>query len=283
VRKDLAQQDLFVADLVDVSVRGEMSSMEFPLFSLSTKPDTEIFRYTNPDTGDWIEIIPSANGRATQHDKDILIYATSQIVAAAKEGRPVSRLVKIKAHDYLVSTARNVSGKSYDELMTSLARLRGTTFKASIDRFLDGKNEKRGEVFGLINEARVLAKDDRMIGIEIEISERLFNAISNKHVLTYNPEYYKIRSPVTRRLYELCRKHCGNQAIWEIGFAKLKSKVGSKANDKEFRRMLKATVQKQPIPDYHIDYRAQVKGLPGREKVIIMLDKDGEIRRAEVG
>ena len=281
------QGDMFVADLVDVPIKGEMSTMEFPLFSLATKPDKEIYRYDNPKTGDWLEIIPSVRGRATQHDKDVLLFAMSQIVEGLKRGREVGRevgrKVQITAHEFLVATGRSRGGKAYDELLSSLERLRGTTFKAGIERLLDGKTHKKGEVFGLIDSAKVISANGRMVAIDIELGERIFLALGRHDVLTYSPEYYGLRSPMTRRLYELCRKHCGKQPIWEIGLEKLHDKVGSRASRREFRRQIVQTVKKQPIPDYMIDYQRRIPGKPGTEKVVVMLDLDGELREELAG
>ena len=64
--------DFFVCDIFDASPKGDMASMEHPIFSLSTKPDTRIRRYEHGDH--YVEIKPSADGLATIHDRDILIY-----------------------------------------------------------------------------------------------------------------------------------------------------------------------------------------------------------------
>ena len=69
----LDQLDLFVADIIDIAPKGDLHSMEYPIFAVSSKPDIEKFRYENAN-GNWLEIIPSVNGRATIHDKDMLLY-----------------------------------------------------------------------------------------------------------------------------------------------------------------------------------------------------------------
>ena len=72
--------DLFVCDLFDAAPKGDMASMEHPIFSLSTKPDTRIRRYEH--NGCLVEIIPSVLGLATMHDRDVLIYCISQCIKA---------------------------------------------------------------------------------------------------------------------------------------------------------------------------------------------------------
>lgn len=105
------QQDLFVCDVVDAVPKGDMSSMEHPLFSLSTKPDMRPRRYERNDN--WIEISPSRYGLATVHDRDVLIYCISQCMAALNEGRKVQRAMRFKAYDLLVATNRQTSGRGH--------------------------------------------------------------------------------------------------------------------------------------------------------------------------
>jgi len=75
-----------------------MASMEHPIFSLSTKPDNRVRRYQNGDV--FVEIKPSSDGLATVHDRDVLIYCISQLMASLNAGKPVSQLVRFKAHDF---------------------------------------------------------------------------------------------------------------------------------------------------------------------------------------
>ncbi len=264
------QLDLFVADLVDVTTKGEMSSMEYPIFAISTRPDKEIYRFDNPATKGWIEIIPSAKGRATIFDKDLLLYAISQIVEAQNRGLPVSRKVRITAYDYLKATRRNTDGRSYQILQESLVRLRGTTFKSNIT--VEGKVGKtqKGYIFGFIDDAMIQETNGRMSSIEITLSERLAQAVYKRQVLTYDKRYFDLRSPISRRLYELCRKYCGNQPIWEISITKLYNKFGTRSSVREFRRKIKNAVAEQGIPGYLLDHEKACPKMNAQEKLIVV-------------
>lgn len=274
------QLDLFVADLIDVSPKGDLHTMEYPIFAISSKPDKEKFIYKNEQTGSWLEVVPSADGRATIHDKDLLIYCFGQIAEAANRGREISRRVKITAYDYLLTTNRGTDGKSYSAIGDTLARLRGTTFKSNIVNKGNGESRK-GEVFGLIDYgAAVTDEKGRLAHIEVVISEQLFSAIANNKILTYNRDYFKLRSPYDRRMYELCRKHCGNQSVWEIGFENLWKKFGVRSPLREFRRKVKEQVKKQSIPDYCIEYQT-AKESGTIEKLIVYRDKDSYLRDTE--
>jgi plasmid replication initiation protein len=267
------QLDLFVADIVDVLPKSDIHSMEYPLFAISSKPDTDIFRYEHAN-GNFIEIIPSVKGRATIHDKDLLLYCFGQVAEAINRGHKPTRRLKITAYDYLVSTNRNTDGRSYAAITDTLSRLRGTTFKSNI-----GKGEtKKGDVFGLIDSGTAVTdKNGRLDYLEVVLSEHLYNSITTHNILTYNRDYFKLRSPYDRRMYELCRKHCGSQSVWEIGFEKLYGKFGVKSELREFRRKIKELIKEQGIPDYFVEHQT-AKQSGTIEKIIIYRDKDGFLK-----
>jgi plasmid replication initiation protein len=60
----------------------------------------------------------------------------------------------------------------------------------------------------------------------VTLSDWVFNAINAREVLTLHRNYFRLRKPLERRLYEIARKHCGQAREWRIGLAKLKVKCG---------------------------------------------------------
>ena len=88
------QQDFFLCDIFDAIPKDDMATMEHPVFSLGTKPDRRILSYTH--NGIDIQVTPSVKGLATIHDKDILIFCISQLMAAINAGRTVSRTLVLK-------------------------------------------------------------------------------------------------------------------------------------------------------------------------------------------
>ena len=271
-----AQTDLFVADIIDVAPKSDMGSMEHPIFSLSKKKDLETFRYEYPNLSAWVEVIPSAQGRATIFDKDLLLYCIGQVVEGLNRGREVSRRLQISPYEFFMTTGRSHGGDQYRRLHETLGRLRGTTIKTNVNtKGKADKTSRRGEVFGLIDEAKIVEREGKAVGIEITLSERIFNAINEKHVLTYTREYFRLTSPNDRRLYEICRKHCGDQLYWEIKIENLYAKFGSKSKMKEFRRMMKKIIVSQSIPDYYVELESHGKV----EKLTVQRDKDGAIQQ----
>jgi plasmid replication initiation protein len=139
------QGDFFIADIQDVVPKGDLASMEHPLFALRPG-DRRVRRYER--NGLMVEVQPGAKGLATIHDKDVWIYCISQLVEGLNRGRgDPGRVVHFKAHSFLVATNRGTSGSSYSRLADSLERLRGTTIITNIETA--GRRERHG--FGLID------------------------------------------------------------------------------------------------------------------------------------
>jgi plasmid replication initiation protein len=234
-------QDFFVCDIFNAAPKADVASMEHPIFSLSTKPDKRERRYEH--NGNFIEIKPSSQGLATIHDRDILIYCISQIMAAIKDGRETTQTVRFKAIDLLTATNRMDNGTGYALLKNALERLRGTTISTNI---LTGGVETL-KIFGLIESAEIMrqTREGRMQEIEIKLSDWVFNAIRANEVLTLHRNYFRLRKPLERRMYELARKHCGKQEMWKISLELLRKKCGSSSSMKEFRRLVQIIVKEE--------------------------------------
>lgn len=248
--------DFFVCDLFDAAPKGDMASMEHPIFSLSTKPDSRIRRYEH--NGSFVEIAPSAHGLATIHDRDILIYCISQLMAGLNAGRPVSQTVRFKAYDLLQATNRVTDGRGYEGLKSALERLRGTTISTNI---ITG-GEEQLDIFGLIDGAKILRKtrDGRMLDVEVKLSDWVFNAIRAKEVLTLHRDYFRLRKPLERRIYELARKHCGMKDEWRISLETLQKKSGSNSTTREFKRLVSNIIEQDRLHGHMPDYAMTLDG-----------------------
>lgn len=247
-------RDFFLCDLFDYTMKDDGVSMEAPIYSLSTKPDLSVWQWQSQDGSRSITVTPSVLGRATQHDKDVLIYVVSQMTEALNRGRfdASNRTVRFRVYDYLVSTNKLTGGKEYDRLEDALERLRGTSIKTNIQT--GGQRVKEG--FGIVDKWKIVEKEtdnERMAAVEVTISEWLFHAVQAREVLTINNDYFRLRKPIARRLYELARKHCGSQPQFVIGVELLKEKCGSQSSLKEFRRNLKEVIQADTLPDYRMN------------------------------
>lgn len=248
-------RDFFLADMFDYALKDDGASMEVPIFTLSTKSDLSTWKWASKDGNKSIEVYPSVKGRATQFDKDVLIYVVSQITEALNRGRDdaKNRTVRFTVYDYLVATNRGVGGDDYKRLQEAFERLAGT--RITTDIRTGGERVKEG--FGIIDSWRILEKsreDERMIAVEITLSRWLFNAVQAFEVLTIHPDYFRLRKPLERRIYELARKHCGRQTQWSIGLDLLREKSGSRSSLHEFRRMVKNIVEASTLPEYRMTF-----------------------------
>lgn len=248
------QHDLFICDIADAIPKDMLVEMEHPFFSLSTRPDTSVRQYEH--NGNKIIIYPNVVGMPTIFDKDVLIFCISQVMAAIKEGRPVSKTVKINSYDLLRFANRGTDGRSYQRLVQAIMRLRGVNIRTNIRT---GDIEQTN-IFGLIDEAEVQRKygmDGRLVSCEIVLSDWVMNAILSKEVLTLHRDYFRLRKPLERRVYEIARKHCGRQPVWEIGLPLLYKKSGSGGTLRRFRHSIRAMGKTNHLPDYELEHDDQ--------------------------
>ena len=250
---DLGNQgDFFLCDVFDALPKSDLASMEHPLFSLSTRPDRRILSYSHNDVD--IQVVPSVKGLATIFDKDILIYCISQLMAAINRGRATRRTVTLTAHDLLRATNRETSGDAYRRLKEAFERLAGTRITTNMQT--GGVDATTG--FGLIESWQILrtgpgtgnGRGGRMLSVTVTLSEWLYRAVLSKSVLTLNRDYFSLRKPLERRVYELARKHCGRQDSWRVSVETLLKKSGSASPRRVFRKMIRDMIKAQTLPDY---------------------------------
>jgi len=244
------QKDFFIADIFDaITFRSDIASMEFPLFTLKAGDEKPV-EYTLQDFKTVIRS-PVGIGRATIHDKDIWIYCISKMRQAMFEGEEVSRTVRFTIYDYLVTTNRTTSGRDYLRTKDALERLAGTRITTEIET----ARTREAHGFGLVDAWRVIEeKDGKMIRVEVTLPNWLYRSITSTELLKISPDYFRLRKPLDRRIYELARKHCGNQKDFKIALATLYKKSGSTANIREFKRAIKSLAASNDLPDYFIQY-----------------------------
>lgn len=245
-------RDFFGADVLDWALKSDRHTMEHPMFSLSKTPDRKERHYEHQ--GRTVTVMPSSRGIATIWDKDILLYCISVLVEALNRGRTdVSRTVRLKAYDLMITTNRSTGGEHYKRLEAAFDRLAGTRIKTNI--ITNGKRVREG--FGLIDNWKIIERspgDGRMVAVEVTLNDWLYNAILAREVLTLNRDYFRLDGGLERRIYELARKHCGAQTKWIISLELLHKKSGSIGPLKRFREFVKKIARANSLPDYGISY-----------------------------
>ncbi|HGJ5892125.1 MAG TPA: replication initiator protein A [Arsenophonus apicola] len=244
------QLEFFIADEVDVSTfRDEIASMEHPFFALKGG-DTKVRVYKNGNT--TVIVKPNTDGLATVFDKDIWIYATSKLQEAINNNQPISRTITFTPYDFFITTNRDKGGRSYLELEKALSRLKGTTIKTNI---IYSEDKQETIEFGLIDSWRIIEEQKGKLEIgmvEVTLPDWLYQAITKTKVLQISPDYFRIRKAIDRRLYEIARKHCGNQHEFVISFDKLYAKTGSTAALSKFKFNIKQLAKTNDLPDYEV-------------------------------
>ncbi|RQR62877.1 hypothetical protein DIE12_34395 [Burkholderia sp. Bp9015] len=256
---DPEQLELFFGEQLDLSwkPREDLHSLEFPLFSLQKGKDARVRVYRNGEQ--VVRIIPSGVGAANIFDKDLLVYAATLICKAADADIPVSRRVRFKVRDFLKYTRRSTGGASYERIVDSCRRLKGTIIETNFDTSRPGANESgihetlRG--YGLIQEYTVISYTANRKGaleVELVLSSWTYDLLLSRRILTLHPGYFDLGQGLERRLYDLAKKHCGDKLWFKIGLEKLYGKSGSAQALKYFRRDLVEAMKADKLPEFHI-------------------------------
>jgi len=245
------QCDFFVTEIFDWIPKADITSMEHPLFALKAG-DKSVRVYEH--NGSKVTVSPSSiHGLATMHDKDLWIYCISQLVAAKNQGCEIGRTVRFVMYDFLTSTNRPTSGVGYQRTLEALRRLKTTNIETNI---VTPNYRERGG-FSLIDSWRVIERspdDNRMVAVEVDLPRWLFCSVNSMQVLTLSPDYFRLRKALDRRIYELVRKHCGQQSTWEVSVKTLHQKSGSRAAIKDFRIDIRSLANSRDLPNYLIEF-----------------------------
>ena len=232
-------------------VKGERSVMAFPFFALSK--GRRMTPITYQDDAVTIEVRPSQQGVATIYDKEILLYIASLLVAQMRRNETPSQDYAFTAHDFLRVIGGNRSARSYQRIQGALERLQGTQIATNIEAGGEGEDG----YFSWLSEAKLSYSKDasgkkRLTAVKVRLCDWLYRAlIKDQKILTYDLSYFSL-SPIERRLYEIARVHCGQQACFPIGLEKLQRKVGSEDRTAKFKAALREVAERQSLPEYDL-------------------------------
>ena len=237
----------------DAKFKIDVMSMEAPVFAISknVEKNKEEFQWSSVDGKMKLTIIPSVLGRPTMYDKKIIVYIISCLVQRRNDKLPISKTVKFPIYDYLTATDCMTGGDEYISFEKGLDRLKTNSFKTNIK----SNNIEITSLFSLIDSYQLHKVNKKVKYAEVTLSDWIFNAIEGFNVITIKQEYFKLK-PLEKRLYEIARKHVGNQAEFKIKTQHLWKKTGSISTSKEFNRMLKVIIESNLLPDY----RAKIIG-----------------------
>lgn len=238
-----------IADFLDPSLKDAIPLMEHPFFSLKKRTDKEIRVYESK--GVRIEVKPGYEGMATIYDQEILIFCLSQLMEARNKGQNVAKTVHFRVHQFLKQSGRRTGGIEYERFERAMDRLKGTVIKTNIE--VKGHRENSG--FGIIDSWRIVEKDrntERMVSVSITLSEWLYRHALAQSVLTLHPDFFTLKRPLEKRLYEIARKHCGQQKNgWRFSLEELLKRSGSITALRYFRNEVKK-ISEKGLLDYQV-------------------------------
>ena len=253
------QPDLFVADLATTPLKDLAEHLEFPFFGLATQPHHGIRRFED-ERGNHIELHPGLKGLPTIQDQDILIYCMSMAMAEVHRGRPVPERIWMTASELLRFTNRTIGGRQYAAVEQAIYRLTQLTLVTN----LRGEEATYTELFGIVDRASMVRRNSpsrrhggALLGCSVVLSTWIREALEARRVLTLHPDYFRLRTPLDRAVYQVVRKHCGGQREWTIGLPKLQAKVGSSRHLRAFRsdvRRLTTRWRDQDFLGYRIGF-----------------------------
>jgi len=220
------------------------------MFSLATKPDMRHLLYKSGENS--LEIIPSSLGLPSIKDKDILIFCISQLMHRKNRGEEIGKRVRFSARELMMATNRNTDGREYKRVEKAFQRLQGTQFKTSIRT----GSKKEVRIFSLIDEGGYVMREEgewRLDYCEVVLSDWFMRAIEANEVVSISEDYFRLRRPLERRIYEIARKHCGSQKRWHIKLANLQDKTGSNAPLKKFRLNIRQIIEGDHLPFYTLE------------------------------
>ncbi|WP_298938457.1 replication initiator protein A [uncultured Ruegeria sp.] len=96
------------------------------------------------------------------------------------------------------------------EILPSVLAIWALSFTSTKTNIHTG-TERQWNVFGLVESAKAIRRDvDGVLQeVQVTLSDWVFNAIQTKEVLTISRDYFRLKKPLERRMYEIARKHCG--------------------------------------------------------------------------
>ena len=152
----------------------------------------------------------------------------------------------------MMATNRSTDGREYKRIEKAFQRLQGTQFKTSIRT----GSKKEVRIFSLIDEGGYVMREEgewRLDYCEVVLSDWFMRAIEANEVVSISEDYFRLRRPLERRIYEIARKHCGSQKRWHINLAKLQDKTGSNAPLKKFRLNIRQIIEGDHLPFYKLE------------------------------
>ena len=207
-----------------------------PVFRLSDSASDDACISFAPGEGRRWRVIPNPGDRLPgTFDQDVYVELWHRFT---ESGCPSDGVLRFTLHAFLRSMGRRVDGRTYEQLRTSLARLRhtrlesaGAYFDASAGEFVDGHvsmlssisidRRRRAERDQLQLFPALSAAEPGVAQVTLSAGARA-NVLAGHAIMLSAPLYGTLTSPVARRLYRLLEVAREEGSVtWRVGLEQL--------------------------------------------------------------
>lgn len=249
----IQQPDLFLPTIADVRPRDVRDLMAHNLFALGSYKRTQPIEHYFGNNNSIIVRGNEEFGIANVYDQDLLLFLISSLQEQIDRGHTIDTQDQLfNIYDFAkfrgVRPSR-ISGKTYQEIRSSLKRLTSTTIETNV----------RGEwgifpmLAGATTRDRDIIRRDKfdVQNFRVRLPPWLFEAVvKDRQVLSFSRDYFTIRGMLRRFVFLYSRKAIGtNKTSWSESLQSFMPKTGTLSNPREFRRLI-SKLSDRPILNY---------------------------------
>jgi plasmid replication initiation protein len=217
----------------------DRSLEELPLFRLSDTSDEASITYNTSDGGRWRVLASPGDRLPGTFDQDVYVELMRRYHEA---GEPSDGGVSFTLHAFLRSMGRQVDGRTYEQLRSSLSRLERTMLQSERSYFDASASDVTDVNFALLaavnierrrsSERDQLALFPSVIAAEpgearVVISPVIRQNVAARHTASLSlARYLALPSPVARRLYRLIEAaRAGGALAWRVSLERLREQL----------------------------------------------------------
>jgi plasmid replication initiation protein len=217
----------------------DRSLEELPLFRLSDTSDEMGISYTTETGGRWRVLANPGDRLPGTFDQDVYVELMRRYQEAAE---PSDGILSFTLHSFLRSMNRQVDGRTYEQLRSSLTRLERTVLQSERCYFDSASSELADVNFTIlasvmIERRRSFERDQLALfpsvsaaepgEARVVISPVLRQNVTGRHVSSLNlARYLALPSPVARRLYRLIEAaRAAGMLTWRVSLDRLREQL----------------------------------------------------------
>jgi plasmid replication initiation protein len=217
----------------------DRSLEELPLFRLSDTSDEASITYNTSDGGRWRVLASPGDRLPGTFDQDVYVELMRRYHEA---GEPSDGGVSFTLHAFLRSMGRQVDGRTYEQLRSSLSRLERTVLQSERSYFDALASDVTDVNFALLASVNIerrrsserdqLALFPSVIAAEpgearVVISPVVRQNVAARHTASLSlARYLSLPSPVARRLYRLIEAaRAGGALAWRVSLERLREQL----------------------------------------------------------